>query len=162
MDIIQGQQAHTDHTYNMGVHSCSATISWLYNGTHTGCAFALQYYHLQKGCVGNATVLAMGCTRYPPRFSPPGIACGAGGGTADFQTTTSGPAPTSPPEGQVWIPIHAVLGTRSEKLLVSCIRCKCAAARHINRGPVHSETGNITENALHCGPPLAMNISEDS
>ncbi len=33
-------------TYNMGVHSCLATSSWLYDGTHTGCAFALQCYHL--------------------------------------------------------------------------------------------------------------------
>ena len=32
-------------------------------------------------------------------FFPPGVACGAKGGTADFRTTTSGAAPTSPPEG---------------------------------------------------------------
>jgi hypothetical protein len=44
-------------------------------------------------------VSAMGCTRHPPRFSPQGVACGAEGGTADFRTTTSGAAPTSPPEG---------------------------------------------------------------
>jgi hypothetical protein len=44
-------------------------------------------------------VLVMGCTRYPPRFSPQGVACCAKGGTADFQTTTSGAAPASPPKG---------------------------------------------------------------
>ena len=43
-------------------------------------------------------MLAIGCARYPPRFSPPGFACGSDGGMADFQTTTSGAAPTSPPE----------------------------------------------------------------
>ncbi len=51
VDIIQGQHAHTYNTYNVGVHSCSATSSWLYDGTHTGCAFALQNYHLRRGCV---------------------------------------------------------------------------------------------------------------
>ena len=48
---------------------------------------------------GGGNVLAMGCARYPPRLSPPGVACGAEGGTADFRTTTYGAAPTSPPEG---------------------------------------------------------------
>jgi hypothetical protein len=44
-------------------------------------------------------VIAMGCARYPPRFSPPSIACGAEGGMSDFPTTTCGAAPTRPPEG---------------------------------------------------------------
>ncbi len=57
VDIIQGQQEHTYYTYNMGVHSCSATKSWLYDGPHKGCAFVLPYYQL-KGVRGN--VLAMG------------------------------------------------------------------------------------------------------
>jgi hypothetical protein len=50
-----------------------------------------------------ATVLpspkAMGCARYPPTLSLPCVACGAKGGMADFRTTTSGAAPTCPPEG---------------------------------------------------------------
>jgi hypothetical protein len=33
-------------TYNVGVHSRLATSSWLYDGSHTGCTLALQYYHL--------------------------------------------------------------------------------------------------------------------
>ena len=41
-----------NRTYNMGVHSGSATSSWLYYGTPTGCTFSLQYYHLRRGCVG--------------------------------------------------------------------------------------------------------------
>ncbi len=35
----------------------------------------------------------------PTKVSPPGVACGAEGGTADFRTTTTGAAQTSPPEG---------------------------------------------------------------
>ncbi len=70
VDIIQGQHAHTNST----LHSCSATSSWLYDGTHTGCAFALQYYHLRRGCAGTVD-----CTRHPPRFTPHGVACGAKG-----------------------------------------------------------------------------------
>ncbi len=34
----------------------------------------------------------------PCRFYPSGVACGAEGGLADFLSTTSGAAPTSPPE----------------------------------------------------------------
>ncbi len=49
-----------------------------------------------KGVRGN--VLAMGCARYPPKLSPPGIARGAEGGMADFHTTSSRAAPTSLPE----------------------------------------------------------------
>ncbi len=37
-------------------------------------------------------VLAIGSARYPPRFSPPGVACGAEGGMAIFRTTTTGAA----------------------------------------------------------------------
>ncbi len=50
-----------------------------------------------KGVRGN--VFAMGCARYPPRFTTQGVACCAEGGMAYFQTTNSGPATTSPPEG---------------------------------------------------------------
>ena len=50
--LSKASNLHGYHTYNMGVHSCSATSSWLYNGPHTGCAFVLQYYHLRRGCVG--------------------------------------------------------------------------------------------------------------
>ncbi len=39
-------ESHEYYTYNMGVHSCSVTSSWLYYGSHTGCACVLQYYHL--------------------------------------------------------------------------------------------------------------------
>ncbi len=50
---------HGYHTYNMGVHSCSGTSIWLYDGPHTGCAFVLKYYHLQRGCVGMYELLAV-------------------------------------------------------------------------------------------------------
>jgi hypothetical protein len=39
-------------------HSCLATSSWLYDGPHTGCALALQYYHLRRGCVGTCELWA--------------------------------------------------------------------------------------------------------
>jgi hypothetical protein len=51
--LSKANKLHGHHTYNMGVHSCLATSSWLYYGPHTGCAFLLQYYHLRRGCVGN-------------------------------------------------------------------------------------------------------------
>jgi hypothetical protein len=50
-----------------------------------------------KGCVWKYGHLAVQST--PCRFSPPGVACCAEGGMADFRTMTSGAAPTSPPEG---------------------------------------------------------------
>ncbi len=49
--LSKANKLHDHHTYNMGVHSCSATSSWLYNGPHTGCAFVLKYYHLRRLCV---------------------------------------------------------------------------------------------------------------
>ncbi len=33
-------------TYNVDVHSSLTTSSWLYDWSHTGCTFRLQYYHL--------------------------------------------------------------------------------------------------------------------
>ena len=50
--LSKANTLHDYRTYNMGVHSCSATNSSLYAGPHTGCAFVLQYYHLRRGCVG--------------------------------------------------------------------------------------------------------------
>ena len=49
-----------------------------------------------KGCIWKYEHLAVLWT--PCRFYPPGVACSAEGGMADFRTTTSGAAPTSPPE----------------------------------------------------------------
>ncbi len=46
----------------------------------------------------------MGCTRHPPRFFTGPLlddACGAKGVLAEFRTTTSRAAPTSPPEGVI-------------------------------------------------------------
>jgi hypothetical protein len=94
--LSKANTLHDYHTYNMGVHSCSAMSSRLYDVTHTGCTFVLQHYHLQRGCVGTCE---LGLYKTPTKVFPPqGVACGAGGGTADCRTTTSGAAPTSPPE----------------------------------------------------------------
>ena len=95
--LSKANKLHGYHTYNMGMHSCSATSIWLYDGPHTGCAFVLQYYHLQRGCVGTCELWAVQNTHQG--FPPPGVACGAKVGTTNFRTTTNGAAPTSPPEG---------------------------------------------------------------
>jgi hypothetical protein len=56
--LSKANKLHGYHTYNLGVHSCSGTSIWLYDGTHTGCAFVLQYYHHQ-GCVGACELWAV-------------------------------------------------------------------------------------------------------
>ena len=50
--LSKANKMHDYHTYNMGVHSCSGTSIWLYDGPHMGCAFVLEYYHLRRGGVG--------------------------------------------------------------------------------------------------------------
>ncbi len=41
--LSKANKLHGYHTYNMGMHSCSATSIWLYDGPHTGCAFVLKF-----------------------------------------------------------------------------------------------------------------------
>ncbi len=105
----QGQQvACNNHRDIMGVYSQSSTTIpklRVCGGTYEHlavrwipywCAFVLKYYHLRRGCVGTHKHLAV---RWNPlRFSPQGVACGAEGRMANFRTTTSGAALTSPPE----------------------------------------------------------------
>ncbi len=61
--LSKANKLHGCHTYNIGVHSCSGTSTWLYDGPHTGCAFELKCYHLKRRCVG--TSCTMSCTMKP-------------------------------------------------------------------------------------------------
>jgi hypothetical protein len=62
--VSKGNKLHDYHTYNIGVHSCSATSGWLYDGPHTGFLFVLQYYHLRRGCVGTLELWAVQDTHH--------------------------------------------------------------------------------------------------
>ncbi len=42
--LSKANKLHGYHTYNKGVHSCSGTSIWLYDGPHMFCAFVLKYY----------------------------------------------------------------------------------------------------------------------
>jgi hypothetical protein len=48
LKLSKADKLHCHHAYNMGVHSCVVTSVWLYDGPHSGCAFVLKYYHLQR------------------------------------------------------------------------------------------------------------------
>ena len=57
--LSKANKLHDYHKDNMGVHPCSGTSIWLYDGSYTDCAFVLKHYHLRRGCVGTYKLLLM-------------------------------------------------------------------------------------------------------
>ena len=82
VDVIQGQQAAWPPHIQHGRTFVLGNEQWDVRWSPYGLCIRATVLPSPKGLHGN--VLAMGCTRYPPRLSPPGIACCAKGGTADF------------------------------------------------------------------------------